>query len=305
MKIEKVSIIGLGALGVMYAQFFTENMKDGQARVVASDDRIRRYKEEKIYSNGTECNFNYIADTVMGDTADLIILAVKNHQLKSALETMRNQVGKETVIISTLNGITSEEIIASEYGEEKVLLCTAQGMDAVKEENRLTYKNLGFLCIGTHDGKDSKELSKVTEFFDRINFPYKVVPDMKRQLWSKLMLNVGVNQAVAVFETTYSGVQKEGRARDVMIDAMHEVADVAAAKGINLTKEDVTKWLELVDTLNPDGMPSLRQDTLAKRKTEVELFGGTIIKAGEETGIPTPVNKWLYDKITEMEKSYL
>ena len=60
--------------------------------------------------------------------------------------------GKQTLILSLLNGITSEGILAEAYGREKVVDCVAYGMDAVKEGNRLTYRNMGKLCIGPPRG---------------------------------------------------------------------------------------------------------------------------------------------------------
>ena len=89
-----------------------------------------------------------------------------------------------------------------------------------------------------------------------------------------------------------------------MIEAMNETAHVAAAYGINLSEQDVDDWLKLVDGLNPEGMPSMRQDVLAQRKTEVEQFAGTIIRYGKKKNIDTPVNRILYDRITAIEKNY-
>lgn len=304
MAINKISIIGLGALGIMYADFFTGRMPQGCVSIIADEDRIRKYKETGIFSNEKKCSFYYEKPDENSIPADLLIVAVKNYGLEQAMKTMAPFVGSNTIIISTLNGVTSEEILAERFGKEKVLLCTAQGMDAVKQGNRLTYKHLGYLSIGTEDGSSGRQLEETAEFFDKMQFPYKIVPDMKRQLWNKLMLNVGVNQVTAVYQTTYGGVQKYGEPRRMMIEAMNETARVAAAYGINLSEQDVDDWLKLVDGLNSEGMPSMRQDVLAQRKTEVEQFAGTIIRYGKKKNIDTPVNRILYERITAIENNY-
>ena len=54
-------------------------------------------------------------------------------------------VGEETVILSLLNGVTSEEALSQTFGPEKVLYAVAQGMDAVREGSRLTYTHGGTL----------------------------------------------------------------------------------------------------------------------------------------------------------------
>lgn len=303
MKINKVSIIGLGALGIMYGNYITGKVPDGNLRIVADEARILKYKKQGVYCNGQLCQFNYISSKEE-DPADLLIFAVKFGQLEEAIKSAAHQVGKNTVIISTLNGITSEEYLAKAFGREKVLLCTVQGMDAVKEENHLVYHHMGNVSIGTWDGKSTPELEAVAAFFDRIGLPYNQPADMQRQLWNKLLLNDGINQAVAVYETNYGGVQKEGEPREVMLSAMKEVVAVAKAREISLTEADITNWLKVISSLDPKGKPSMRQDTEAHRPTEVELFSGTIIRLGKQHGIATPVNEMLYQRIKEIEAGF-
>ena len=56
--------------------------------------------------------------------------------------------------------------------------------------------------------------------------------------------------------------------------------------------------------LSPEGLPSMRQDALAKRRSEVELFAGTIVRLGAKHAVPTPVNQRYYDIIKAMEAQY-
>lgn len=118
------------------------------------------------------------------------------------------------------------------------------------------------------------------------------------------MLNTGINQVVMVQEGTYATVQQPGAARDRMIAAMREVMQVANAEGIDLNEGDVQGWLQIADGLNPDGMPSMRQDGLAKRYSEVELFSGTIIPLAQKHHLAVPTCAMLYQQIKEIEAEY-
>jgi 2-dehydropantoate 2-reductase len=118
------------------------------------------------------------------------------------------------------------------------------------------------------------------------------------------MINVGINQTCMVYETDYGHACAPGEALEDMKGAMHEVIAIADRKGIRLTEEDFEKNLALLRSLNPFGLPSMRQDALAHRRSEVELFAGTMIRLGREMGIPVPVNERYYEKIMEMEKTY-
>jgi 2-dehydropantoate 2-reductase len=303
MQIKTVSIIGLGALGIMFGNHLSKQMP-GRLRIIADRERITRYKNTQIYSNGELCDFCYIDPEENCEPADLLIFAVKYNNLKDAIEEVRNHVGTDTIIISLLNGITSEAVIGQTYGD-KVIDCVAQGMDAVKEKNQLTYNNMGLICIGDRNSDIiSQKIKTTAEFFDKTKIPYIIDPDMKKRMWGKFMLNVGVNQTVAVYQSNYGEIQRNGPARDLMIAAMREVIVLSEKEGVFLTEDDLNYWLEVLKPLNPAGKPSMRQDLEAKRLSEVELFSGTVLSLGQKYEIYTPVNKELYNRIKEIESKF-
>lgn len=305
MEIKTVSLIGLGALGILYGSQLSKAMPSGDFRVIADRKRSEKYESQGVYSNGLRCSFHYVRPDEERKPADLLLFAVKDKALESAIQAVKKDVGENTIILSLLNGITSEEQIGKIYGMEKLLYSVVQGTDGIRVENRLEYFNQGKISFGERiPGMKSDRVDTVAKFFEKTGIPYEVVTDMQHRLWGKLMLNVGVNQAVAVYETNYGGVQQEGEARQTMIDAMKEVIPIAIREGISLSERDVEYWLEVLSTLNPEGQPSMRQDMEAKRYSEVELFSGTVLTLGEKHGISTPVNRRLYDRITHLESKY-
>ena len=305
MNIEKVAIIGLGSLGVLYAHHFSKRMDKENLKIIADKKRIERYRREGIYCNGEYCDFNYVDFEEKDEPVDLAIFSVKFGGLDDAISMMGNQIGEHTLILSTLNGITSEKIIGKTYGDEKIVHCVAQGMDAAKLDNELIYKNMGILCFGDLDSKTpSNKVKVVADFFERMQLPYEIDNHMDKRMWGKFMLNVGVNQTVAVYETNYHGIQIEGEARQTMIAAMKEVIELSKKTGINIEEKDIDYWLAILDTLNPEGIPSMRQDMLVKRYSEVELFSGTVLELGKKYSLETPVNEMLYKKIKAMEAEF-
>jgi 2-dehydropantoate 2-reductase len=302
--IETVAIIGLGALGTMYGKHFLDHGAGEGLRVIVDEKRKNRYEREGIWCNGEPCSFNFHIPSSKDEAVDLVIFAVKFNDLEQAMEDAAPMVGEETMLLSLLNGVSSEEILGQCFGRDKVVYCVALGMDAVKLGPIMTYTNKGVVNFGAFDERDQKEekIEAIAEYFDRVSLPYQIDNHMKRKLWSKFMVNVGVNQTTMVFETNYGGIHAPGKARDTMISAMEEVMALSIAEGIGLTTNDLETWLGILDGLDPDGMPSMRQDALRGQKSEVELFSGTCIALGVKHGIPTPVNDFLYERIKEMEK---
>lgn len=262
MRIENVSIVGMGALGVMYGDFLTGKMGKEHVEFVADKARIDRFQQEGIFCNGRACDFAIADELETGRPADLLIFAVKATGLEAAIHTVRNKVSPRTIILSLLNGITSEEIIGNAYGMDPIIHCIVQGMDAIKEDNQVTYAHFGHVRLGIHEenGVKKQNLLAVQDLFDRIGMPYVIEDDILRRMWCKLMLNVGVNQSVMIHEGTYETVQKPGIARDIMQAAMKEVMLVAQKENIPITQADFDEYVALVDTLSPAGMPSMRQD---------------------------------------------
>lgn len=303
-EIETVGVIGLGALGTLYAHLFTEALGKERVFVLADSRRVERCRRETRYFNGQPCDFQYADAATLTQPVDLLLFAVKFGGLAAGIETCRHLVGPETTLVSVLNGISSEEMLGSAFTPEQVVWCVAQKMSAVKEGSRVTAAPIGELAVGVPERQDTSHLRRLTAFFDSICFSYSTPEDIRTHMWSKLLCNTGCNQSAMVFQCGYSGLQTPGRARDTMLGAMREVVAVANAEGIPLSEEDVRTWTAIIDALPPEGEPSMRQDGKARRKSEVELFAGTIRRLAKKHGIAVPVNDWLYQRVQELEAAY-
>ena len=139
---------------------------------------------------------------------------------------------------------------------------------------------------------------------EKAGIHYIIEEDIQHALWAKLLLNVGINQTCMVYATNYGGAFTNEQAREDMFAAMHEVIAVAQKEGVKLTEADFEGCVKVLKGLAPEGLPSMRQDALAKRRSEVELFAGTIVCLGAKHAVPTPVNQRYYDIIKDMEAQY-
>lgn len=304
MQINKVSIVGMGALGLLYANHIAKHAGSDTVSFVMDEKRIQKYRGEDFLINGEKVRFQMISDTD-ATPADLLIVAVKYTGLEAALDVMKSSIDEHTIIMSVMNGISSEEIIGNRYGMDRILYTVAQGMDAMKFGNSLKYTQMGKLHIGTIKGGNPEILHSVKAYFERIDMPYFEEEDILWRMWFKYMLNVGINQTCMVYDTTYSGAICEGsEANRTLIATMREVLAIANAKGIYLTEADLNKCIEIESTLDPNGTPSMGQDRINKKPSEVEMFAGTVIRLGEELGIRVPENKYIYDRVKEIEKEY-
>ncbi|NNJ31453.1 ketopantoate reductase family protein [Lacrimispora defluvii] len=303
-EIKKTAIIGMGALGMLYASQISSAFGPDSVYFLADQKRIGRYQKLTFTINGTPWSFPMKAPEDAGP-ADLIIIAVKYNALPSALDLMASSVGPDTTIISVMNGIDSEAIAGKRYGDEKVLYCIAQGMDAMKFGTDLTYTRSGELCLGTRIKGQENRLDALTTYFDSARISYRTESDILKRLWGKFMLNVGINQTCMAYEANYAQALTPGTRYDTLIGAMREVILLAQKEGITLTEGDLEAYIELLKTLSPEGVPSMRQDGIAHRPSEVEMFSGTVRRLAAKHGLSVPVNDMLYKKIKDMESTYI
>jgi len=303
-EISKVSIIGMGALGLLYGSHIVKHLGMEAVNFIMEDNRLRKYENQKFYCNEEEIKFILTRDRD-AEPADLLIAAVKYTGLEEALASMKSCIGPDTIILSVLNGISSEKIIGTHYGMDKVIYTVAQGMDAMKVDNKLQFTQMGELHLGIVDVGQKDKLNRVITFFDKIELPYVVEEDILHRLWSKFMLNVGVNQTCMVYDTNYAGVLASGEPNRTMIAAMREVIAVANAEGIRLSEADLNQYIAIIRKLNPEGTPSMGQDRINRKSSEVELFAGTVIKMAKKHKIYVPANEFLYKRVKEIEREYV
>ncbi|KAA9021112.1 ketopantoate reductase family protein [Niallia endozanthoxylica] len=299
-KIETVSLIGLGAVGAAYGSKLHDTLKDS-LQVVASKERIQRYENTGIIVNGQNYHFHYITPETKREPADLVLFAVKNADLSQAIQDARHHIGPDTIILSLLNGISSEEEIQSSYENQPILYSVCVKLDAVRQQNETNFSTLGWIEYGEKDNSKSENALAVQELFERAGIPYKISEDILHSMWWKFMVNVGINQTSAVLKAPYKVFQSVPSAYEWAKSTMREVVALSQKTGVHLTEEDVASFRPIIEKMSPDGKTSMLQDIEAGRKTEVEYLAGTVIELGKKYDVPTPINEQLFKIIHIME----
>ncbi|HET6452177.1 MAG TPA: 2-dehydropantoate 2-reductase, partial [Spirochaetia bacterium] len=296
---------GAGAVGAAVAALIADKAP-GAVSVLAGGERARRYRQDGFLLNGARRDFPLVAPEDTSEP-DLVVVAVKTYQLDQLITDLRRHVGPATLILSLLNGISSEEALARAFGAEKVPLAMILGIDAVREGHATRFSGRGRIHFGDPEnveGAWSERVTRIASFFQEAGVPFAVPADMVRSLWFKFMINVGINQASAVLRATYGRFQVDGDAKDLMESAMRETVALSRALGTGLEESDVAEWGRTLSKLAPEGKTSMLQDVEAGRRTEVDAFAGTVMALAEPRGLSVPVNRTLFRLIRAAERGY-
>ena len=289
--IKKVTLIGLGAMGVFFAPRISEKL-GADFRILADGARKERLERKVVKVNTINYRFPIITPDVEGDPADLVIIAVKGYDLEQAIRDIKNQVGKDTIILSVLNGVESEKQIAAVYGSEHLLYSYMRISIVMKDGKTEFDPHKGLIHFG--DLKNDPEhysgnVLAVKSLFDLCGIDYKIDADMLKGIWFKFMCNVAENMTCAMFGVPFGAFQKNDDANFFRHKAMWEVIRIANKLGIDIGQNEIDRQEHTLGRLPYENKPSTLQDLEVGKRTEVDMFAGTVVRLGKELGVETPV----------------
>lgn len=297
MKIEKVALLGAGAVGAYFIWGLAEKMGENFC-VVAKGERKERLTKEGLCINGKQYALNVKEPKEVG-AVDLLLVSSKQDALEGALEDIQMMVGENTIVISLLNGVRSEEIIGQAIGMEHMLYSVMR-IASVREGNQVTFypENTAGVFIGEKDSTVPTERTKaVEELFQDTGIRCHFVEDILADMWLKYAGNISQNLPQAILSVGFGAYTDSTHVYYMAQQLWMEVAQVAKAKGIPLQEE-----LALFVGVKPEARFSTLQDLDAKRHSEIEIFAGEMVRMGEECGVPVPYCEYTYHLIKALEE---
>lgn len=300
MEIKSVALIGLGAMGSFFAPRLEQYLGKEKFCVIAEGERKERLEKQGITVNRETYRFR-ICEPQDGTKADLIIMAVKDTGLSQAIQDIRKFVGAGTQILCAMNGVESEEKIAAVYGWEHVMYSYMRISIVMKDGKADFNPHGGKVYFGEKENRQpyTPRVQAVYELFEKSDIPFEIREDMLHGIWYKFACNIGENLTCALLGIPFGAFTKSGAANEIRMAAMKEVQKIALKKGVVLTDEQLSRQEEVLTRIPYYNKPSTLQDLEGKRKTEIEMFAGTVVRMGEETGIKTPVC-WMFLKAIQV-----
>lgn len=303
-EIKTVALIGLGAIGSYLSSCLQPVLGDG-LRVIAGGERKARLERDGVVINGKPYHFHIVSPEERTGYADLAVIITKMTGLSQALEDIKNQIGPDTILMSPLNGIESEERVAAVYGWDRLLYSLVR-LSVVMDGNQVSF-NPATACVEFGERRNeelSANVLAVKKLFEQAGIRPVIQKDMEKAIWMKYVCNVSENQVAAVLGIPFGAWGASEHANALRVMVAKEVIDIARKKGIDIDEDYAVKHLDHLKKVPFDNKPFTLQDIEHGRKTEVEMFGGTVVRLGKEVGVATPLNEFLYHAIRVLEERY-
>ena len=298
--IQSVAVLGAGAVG-SYVIWGLSGLEGIRLGVVAEGERAERLRKK-----GCKINDKIYRPQVWSPKeaswADLLVVALKYTALSGAMEMIQEAVGENTIVMSLMNGVDSEEKIAEKVGDAQMLYSVIK--IASHREGEGFYfdpeTTVGIIFGEKEAPYDSEKVKAVEELFARSPLHFQATKCIMEELWSKFRLNVCDNLPQAILGAGVGCYQDSVHMQAISEGLRKELEEIARAKGIDLSKvEDSSKLRSIVPK---SARYSTLQDLDAGRQTEIEMFSGALVKMGAELGIPTPYNEYTYHMIKALEE---
>ncbi|NCB00912.1 MAG: ketopantoate reductase family protein [Spirochaetia bacterium] len=288
--INRVSIVGLGAVGAIYASRLDAFLGKDKVSVLVDSQRKERYTTDGIYLNGEKKNFTYISPSEIDSPMDLIIIATKNNQLLEVLPLIEKAVSENTTIISLLNGIDSEDVLSLKFPKAHIPYSFATAIDSTRIKNRIDFSTEGIIVMGEKDNSKSKRIIEIGNLFEKANIAYRIPENIQTEMWAKYMVNVSINTISAITRANYGFCVGIKEIKHLIIETQKEVIALAKEVGIiGLDESYIDRYQKIFSTLEKEGKTSMLQDIEAKRVSENRWFCITASTLARKHNVKTPL----------------
>jgi 2-dehydropantoate 2-reductase len=302
----RICIVGCGAVGSIFAANLA--LLEG-VEVWAYD--VSREHVDAINRDGLR--LSGVADLVgpvraTSDPTELPparygIVATKGMHTRSAIEAAAAAFADEGAVVSVQNGLGNEEVVAEQV--ERVMRGTTFPAGHLVAPGHVSWETSGDTWIGPFEPRPAPMalVGELAEILSRAGLPTTAHEDARGAQWNKAIFNASTNPVAALTLLTHGALTDFAPTRRLVSSLIEEGRAVAAALGIELMG-DPEEMVEHAARVVHGHRPSMLQDVLAQRETEVEFLNGAIVRYGEAAGVAAPLNKAIWALVQGLERSW-
>ena len=315
MKKSRIAVVGSGVVGTILAAHLLRNRED----VILADSlkcRLAQIKEKGL-SIDDPAPFSHGSFTVGAKEtclsvseaarrgADTIFICVKASSIRSMLAELKGicRGPGKTTLVSFQNGLDTEELLAQAAGRENVLRAVVNYAGRLNPDGavEITFFNKPNY-IGALEAGAVPRARAVCEVLTGAGLDTVYSPEIKRQVWEKVILNSMMGPVSALTGMTMRQALECAPTRELVLELGREAIEVAKCSGVSLPG----KFLEFcVSYLTKAGhhKPSMLIDMETTGRTEIEFLNGKICEYGAKNKAPVPFHRTIAALIQGLERT--
>jgi 2-dehydropantoate 2-reductase len=305
MSALRISILGAGAMGSLFGGLLAEA---GHAveLIDVNPAQIAAVREHGLLIRNDAGERRLTLPILRPEEArtqpDWLIVFTKAMHTQGALAAARHLIGPQTRLLSLQNGLgNAEKLMAFADASRIAIGMTTVPADLVAPGEVHSHGESKTRLVMVDGGKDAA-LAALAAALDGAGLPCAVDPDAVVAIWEKVAFNVALNSLCAVTQRTVGGLGAAAEGRELAHAVAGEVLAVAQVEGLAVSPERTHATIDHALDHHGGHKPSMLQDLLAKRPTEIETLNGAVVRAAEAHGIEVPRATMLYALVKMVEQ---
>jgi 2-dehydropantoate 2-reductase len=212
-------------------------------------------------------------------------------------------VGPQTFVVPLQNGVDAPDELAAALGADHVLGGLCRIFAYIEEPGLIRHSGAEpYIAFGELNGSGSERVERLRAAFSRApGVSVEVPADIRVAMWSKFLFIAALSGVGAVTRAPIGVIRSLSGTRKMLVQALEEIAAVAAARGIGLPPTAVEETLAFIDGLPPEGTTSMQRDIMAGHPSELSTQSGAVVRLGRESGVEVPVHAFIYESLLPME----
>ena len=296
----KIAVMGSGGLGGLYGARLAHAGYDVHFVARGAHLEAMRTNGLSIESEG-HGNIHLPSVNVTDDPAsigpvDIVMIAVKLWDTESAANAVKPLVKPGTGVLSLQNGVIKDDILRRHFGGDALMGGAAYVGTTIARPGVIRQTGtIQRLIFGEYDGRRSARAEAFLQALLKAGIQAELSTDIRRTLWEKYVFLVGLSGSTASVRLPIGPIRENPRTRAFLLDLMQETVAVGRAHGVNLPEDYAQQRLAFADSVAYDMTSSLHHDLERGNPLEVEWLSGGVVGLGEAVGVPTPVNRAVWD----------
>ena len=291
----KIAVVGAGAMGSVYAGLLASAGNEVWA-IDTWREHIDAIRERGLRVEGASGDRTVRVDATTDASepgpCDLVIIATKADGVASAAASIGPLLGDHTLVLTIQNGLGAAERICRHLPPDNVLLGVAGGFGAsIRGPGHAHHNGMELIRLGELGGGITERLERVGGVWRDAGFNVRCFDDINQLVWEKFVCNVTYSGSCTVFECTIAGVQANEHAWQVASNCAAEAFAAGVAKGVRFSFDDPVAHVREFGRKIPHSRPSMLQDYLAKRPSEIDAINGMVPVVAREVGTAAPYNE--------------
>ena len=294
----RIAIMGTGGVGGYYGGLLSQ--KGQEVIFIARGAHLQAIRAKGLHVKSVHGDFLVSPAKTTDDPAevgpvDLILFTTKTYHTDVAAQAIKPMIGKDTVVVPLQNGIDAAERIGAYVGREHLVGGVTWLSAAIEAPGIIgQYSQFRRVVLGEFDGKMTTRLKTIYETLQATGIAVELSADIFKVLWTKFVFISAISALGSLTRANIGEYRHVPETREVLTEALAEVAALAQARGVKLEGDLVSKTLEFIDNTASDMKTSMQRDVEAGRPSELESMIGVVPRLARQTGIATPVLRLAY-----------